>query len=116
VVPTAAADELADEVGRVADHLRRLPESRLRRRHEQLGGRSGADAARAVAQWMADADARLEPPDERPARLPRLSDLAVGDMVAVTGHDLVAALRRSGDADGLTSEAISRLRLLRRVT
>jgi hypothetical protein len=117
VVPTPPADELFDEVRRLADHLRRLPESRLRRRHDELAGETAADAARALAQWLADAEGALGPADGRPARLPQLSDLAVGDMVAVTGQDLVAAVRRRPDVDvDLVSDAVSRLRRLRRVS
>ena len=116
MVPLPVADELADEVRRLADHLRRLPESRLRRRHDELAGETTADAARALAQWLADVEGGLTPSDDRPARLPVLSDLAVGDMVAVTGQDLVGAVRRHPEVDaGLVSEAVSRLRRLRQV-
>jgi hypothetical protein len=116
VVPQRAADEVAEQVQRLADHLRRLPESRLRRRHDDLGGMTGADAAREVAQWLCDTEATLVPDDGRPPTLPRLPDLAVGDQVAVTGQDLVDALRRSGDVDpGLVDDAVSRLRRVRLV-
>ena len=116
MAPLPVAEELADEVRRLADQLRRLPESRLRRRHDELAGETTADAARALAQWLADAEGELEPSDDRPAQLPVLSDLAVGDLVAVTGQDLVAAVRRHPEVDtGLVSEAVSRLRRLRRV-
>lgn len=58
---------------------------------------SAADAGRAVAQTLADAAAVAE--GEQPRPLPRLSDFAVGDQVAVTGHDLIAALGGGVPAD-----------------
>jgi hypothetical protein len=116
VVKSPAADAVAEQVSRLADHLRRLPESRLRRRHDDLGGITGADAGRQMAQWLCDATAQLAPDGARPPALPRLPDLAVGDQVAVTGQDLVAALREGGDVDpGLVADAVSRLRQVRLV-
>ena len=72
---------------RLSDRLRSLSDVRLARPLPPHASR--ADAAHALAQLLADGAARLE---EGPARaVPRLHDLAVGDQVAVTGHDLVAA-------------------------
>ena len=87
VAQTAAG--VAADVRRVADRLRSLSQARLA---APCGGYpSAADAGRAVAQSLADAAAALE---GEPIRLlPRLSDFAVGDQVAVTGHDLLAALQ-----------------------
>lgn len=93
--------DLAADVRRVADRLRTLPAA-------QLAGRlaappagwspdtTRADAGRIAADRLAVAAEAMEaaaadrPPVDRP--LPRLGDFAVGDQVAVTGHDLLAAL------------------------
>ena len=58
---------------------------------------SRAQAGRAAAAELARAAAALEAAATGPTGpverdLPTLSDLAVGDQVAVTGHDLLAAL------------------------
>jgi hypothetical protein len=95
------ADELAADVRRVADRLRTLSAARLAGPPAPPEGgmppyRSRAQAARGAAQAMADAAAALESApaggwvERRP--LPELPDLAVGDQVAVTGQDLLAAL------------------------
>ena len=78
------ADELAADVRRVADRLRTLSAARLAGPPAPPEGLmppydSRAQAARAAAQTMADAAAALE-------------SAAAGDQVAVTGHDLLAAL------------------------
>jgi hypothetical protein len=97
------ADVLAADVRRVADRLRTMSAARLA--GPLAPPEDGlmppyatrAQAARAVAQAMADAAAALESAaagggwvDRRP--LPELADFAVGEQVAVTGHDLLAAL------------------------
>ena len=96
------AEELAADVRRVADRLRTLSAARLagpaappEDGMPPYGSR--AQAARAVAQVMADAATALESAaagggwvEWRP--LPELADFAVGEQVAVTGHDLLAAL------------------------
>jgi hypothetical protein len=70
----------------LADRLRRLPESRLKK---------VAVAAHELAQALADAAAGVEaraadrPPPLRP--VPRLSVFALGDQIAVTVHDLADA-------------------------
>ena len=113
--PDRPVDRLRTEVGRTADHLRRLPESRLRRRHAALADATAADAAHALAQWLADAAGRLADPTAPPRPVPRLSDLSVGDQVAVTGGDLVEAVAVTGAAD-VAAEAADRLAALRRAT
>jgi hypothetical protein len=97
------ADELAADVRRVADRLRTMSAARLAGRPGPPEDgmppyRSRAQAARAAAQTMADAAAALELAaagvtgfDGRP-RLPELADFALGDQVAVTGHDLLGSL------------------------
>ena len=111
--------ELERLVERLAEHLRRLPESRLRRHRPELGEATAADAAHALAQWLADTAAALAA-DESPApppRVPRLSDLAVGDQVAVTGAELVAAARESSPGpalDDAVRTALARVALVLR--
>ena len=52
-----------------------------------------SDAGRSAAHVLAAAALAAEGEPNRP--LPRVPDQAVADQVAVTGHDLVAALRRA---------------------
>lgn len=97
----ATRHALERDVRRVADRLRGLSQSRLAA--PVAGHRSRADAAREVAQTLADAAAGVAagqgsvPPVWRP--LPVLSAFAVGDQVAVTGHDLLAACADAGPQD-----------------
>jgi hypothetical protein len=97
----ATRAELATDVDRVADRLRSLSQARLAAAVPPHASR--AAAARATAQTLADASAGLEArldPAEPPWRtLPELDDFAVGDQVAVTGHDLVAAARHASPDD-----------------
>jgi hypothetical protein len=92
----ADLDGFARELERVADRLRTLSQARLAA--AVPGAESRAAAARAVAQRLADAAARLA---QEPARtLPALSDLAAGDQLAVCGHDLVTAMQAADPAKG----------------
>jgi hypothetical protein len=96
------ADELAADVRRVADRLRTLSAARLAGppappEDGMPPYRSRAQAGRAAAETMANAAAALEAAavgggwvEWQP--LPELADFAVGEQVAVTGHDLLAAL------------------------
>lgn len=93
--------ELQADVRRVSDRLRNLSQTRLAGpvAPPEPGGppySSRAQAARDVAQALADTAAALEAAAAGvPAQLravPTLSDLAAGDQVAVTGHDLLAAI------------------------
>lgn len=91
---SALLGELVVEVDRVADRLRGLSVRRLEAPLPPHPSR--AAAARHVAQVLADAAATIEErtspsPARRP--VPSLSVFAAGDQVAVTGHDLVAAVR-----------------------
>ncbi len=88
----SGAQALAAAVERLSDRLRSLSDVRLARPLPPHASR--ADAAHSLAQLLADSAARLEGGPERP--VPRLHDLAVGDQVAVTGRDLVAASLASG--------------------
>jgi hypothetical protein len=105
--------ELAADVRRVSERLRSLSATRLAAPPAPSpGGRpdhpSRAAAGRAAAQQRADAAAALEAaaagtqPERR--ALPVLPDLAVGDQVAVTGHDLLAALDLLGRSVDLSTD------------
>ncbi len=104
---------LATEVRRLADRLRALGPARLARPLPPYA--SAADAAHAVAQAVADLTAPLEGAQSRV--VPRLTDAAVGDQVAVCGNDLVAVLgtRQDEAAEGARHRAIDLLRELRLV-
>ena len=100
--PGAGADDLARDLDRVIDRLRSLSAARLAA--PVPGWASRAVAARALAQACADAAAHLT--GEPTRTVPALSDLAVGDQVAVCGHDLVAALSGTGtDRDAAATAA-----------
>ena len=80
----------------MADRLRTLSQA-------QLGAAAGphpsrAAGARSVAQALAAAaqgvEQATEPAEPAWRQLPALSEFAAGDQVAVTGHDLLAALGR----------------------
>jgi hypothetical protein len=92
--PADVREDLAVDVRRVADRVRGLSQAKLAAPAGPFASR--ADGAIEVAQALAEAGQGLadrESADE-PAwrRVPRLSDFAVGDQVAVVGHDLLAAL------------------------
>jgi hypothetical protein len=104
--PAAAAwdaqcAELARDVDRVADRLRNLSQARLAAAAPPHASR--AAAGRVAAQTLADASAGLEarqdPAEPTWRTLPQLDDFAVGDQVAVTGHDLVAAAQGAAPDD-----------------
>lgn len=90
----SARERFQVDLGRTVDRLRTLGLARLEASFEPETTR--ADAARGVAQWLADAAADLDGRARR--ELPVLAALAVGDQVAVCGHDLVAACARAGSA------------------
>jgi hypothetical protein len=83
------------------DRLRSLSQARLLAAAPPYD--SLAAGARALAERLAATAAGIaergsaEPPHRRP--LPRLSEFAVGDQVAVTGKDLLAACGGVADTD-----------------
>ena len=87
-LPSTDVERLEAQLGRTVDRLRTLGLARLAASFEPEPTR--ADAARRVAQRLEDLAAELESREPRP--LPRLADAAVGDQVAVCGHDLLAAV------------------------
>lgn len=105
--------ELAREVDRVADRLRVLAPQRLAARADPYG-RSVAAVAFATAQLLADSAAALEAPAQGQRALPKLPGHALGDQLAVTGHDLLSVLAEHPD-EGVTRSALASLQALRRV-
>ncbi len=97
-LPSAAVEDqarrVAADVERLADRLRRLSPARLSQPLPPYGTR--ADAGRFAAQLLADAAQGIEERDGSAAprwrTVPSLPDHVVGEQVAVTGHDLLAAL------------------------
>lgn len=87
--PPEPAAELADldaAVQRVAGRLRSLPQRRLR---------AGAAATGLeLARWLTHQAQLLEFPDRAPFVLPDDGGSAVGDQLALAGHELAAVARR----------------------
>jgi hypothetical protein len=93
---------LAKEVSSLVQRLRVWTPARWAADCPPWGTR--ADAARHLAQWLADQAAALE--GEQPRMLPVLTpDLLVADQLAVTGDDLV----RARPAAGLVDDAVAHL-------
>ena len=111
--PSTPVDRLTADLRRTVDLLRTIGLARLAASFEPEPSR--ADAARDVAQRLADLAADLEGEPRR--HVPRLADAAVGDQVAVCGHDLLAAVAAStpsADLDALVLTAADLLLDLRR--
>ncbi len=85
--PRTPVERLEADLHRTVDRLRTLGLARLGASFAPEPTR--ADAARDVAQRLADLAADLEGEPRR--TVPRLGDAVVGDQVAVCGHDLLAA-------------------------
>ncbi|MGP3976607.1 hypothetical protein ACTWQF_21870 [Streptomyces sp. 8N114] len=82
---------LTDAVERLADRLRTLPQSTLQR--------GAAAEGLALARELALLAQRLEFPGDCMSRvLPDAGVFAVGDQLAVAGHDVVAALETAPPA------------------
>jgi hypothetical protein len=96
------ADDLARAFAHVADRLRHLAPVRLA---------PVADEVRAAVAALASTALRAEGRPERP--LPDVAPSALGDQVAVLGHDLTQALRARPDG-ALLDEARQVLVSLRR--
>jgi len=100
-------EQLVDQTDRLVDRLRAMPAARLARSVD--GEPTIADSAHALAQVLADlaADAQGLPRRE----VPRLTDFAVGDQVAVTLHQLVTAVgEREHVAPAVALVAVQELR------
>ncbi|MEE1938554.1 hypothetical protein V1L54_03860 [Streptomyces sp. TRM 70361] len=83
---------LLTAVERLADRLRAMPHSAL--------ARGAAAEGLELARELAGRAQRLEFPGRAPRRLPDAGVFAVGDQLAVAGHDLAEALRAAGGAGG----------------
>jgi hypothetical protein len=90
VIDTTA---LVRAVDRYADRLRATPQSRLRQ--------GTAQQALALARELTRRAQRLESPGAPVRELPEVGVFAVGDQVAVTGHDLAEALASTTDEAAL---------------
>lgn len=98
--PRTASERLERDLRLTVDRLRSMGLPRLGASFEPEPTR--AEAAHAVAQVLADLAADLEGQPRR--AVPRLADAAVGDQVAVCGHDLLAAA--AGAAPGMLLDAV----------
>ncbi|MQY16599.1 hypothetical protein SRB5_68010 [Streptomyces sp. RB5] len=83
---------LLTAVDRLADRLRSLPESRLRHN----AGAAGLELARELAVRAQ----RLQAPGREARVMPEVGLFAVGDQVAVAGHDLAEALGGVPEPEG----------------
>ncbi|GAA2455829.1 hypothetical protein [Streptomyces macrosporus] len=81
---------LLTAVDRFADRLRALPQSALTR--------GAAAEGLALARELARRAQRVEFPGRAPRELPDAGVFAVGDQLAVAGHDLAEALRAAAGA------------------
>ena len=89
---------LTAAVDRLADRLRALPQSTLRR------GTAGEGLA--LARELAVRAQRLEFPEREPYVMPEAGEFAVGDQLAVAGHDLAAALHAVDAEAAAVEEAV----------
>lgn len=102
------ADALDEAVDALSDRLRALPESALRR--------GAAASGLALARELARRARALERAGSgAPAEVPDIGIYAVGDQVAVTGHDLAHTLRQAPPAPATRHELADALRLIRSV-
>lgn len=86
--------ELAADVRRVSDRLRSLSATRLQAPVPPFPSRAAVsrEAARVLAVAAQGIEARASENEPSWRQPPELADFAVGDQVAVTGQDLLAAL------------------------
>lgn len=82
---------LITAVDRFADRLRAAPQSRLQR--------GAAAEGLATARELASRAQRYEEPDREPRLMPDAGIFAVGDQLAVAGHDLAAALETASSRE-----------------
>ncbi len=104
--------QLRAQLDRLVDRLRGMSLARLEARYQPEPSRTAA--AIALAQRLADTAAALE--EDTPVRrqVPTVSATAAGDLVAVTGGDVLAALAgREDDEQVLVAELTDAVRELR---
>ncbi len=102
--------ELAVDVRRVSDRLRSLSHARLREPVPPFPSRAaaGLEAARVLAVAAHGIEERAGADEPSWRQLPELADFAVGDQVAVTGQDLLAALEGLDPAETVWASATRR--------
>jgi hypothetical protein len=103
-VVSVSADALDAAVDGLSERLRVLPESTLRR--------GPAAEGLALARELARRAQLLERPGRAPAELPDDGIYAVGDQLAVAGHDLAHALRAAPPGPATRRELTAALELL----
>jgi|SRR2546421_6683055 len=91
---------LLDAVDDLAGRYRSLPQSRLRR---------AAAAGLALARELSAEAQRLEHPDHPPRMVPDDGMFVIGDQIAVSGHDLAAALAALPDRRDVRDRALRRV-------
>jgi hypothetical protein len=103
-------DDLAADVRRVSDRLRNLSQARLQAPVPPFSSRAAAsrEAARLLAVAAQGIEARAEPLEPSWRQPPELAGFAVGDQVAVTGQDLLAALEGVDPAEAVWAPASRR--------
>jgi hypothetical protein len=102
------ADELDREVRALVDRLRSMSTTKLASRLVP-GDRmspSRAQAARELARRISEAAQALEAVGPAWRELPELTDLAVGDQLAVAANDLHAALSRDATSEVATRQGV----------
>jgi hypothetical protein len=92
--PDAVRAEIEADVRRVAQRLRTLSEAQLAAEAPPYASRAagGLEVAQVLAEAAQALEERGSGAEPRWRDVPVRSDFAVGDQVAVTGHDLLAAL------------------------
>jgi len=105
------ADRYAADLERTVDRLRSLALTRLSAPFHPEPTR--ADAARDLVQQLADLTADLAGEPRRV--VPRLADPAVGDQLAVVGHDRASAARAAEQPEALDAPTEALLALRRRL-
>ncbi|WP_059007200.1 hypothetical protein [Streptomyces specialis] len=103
---TVDTGELDEAVETLADRLRALPESRLRRE----AGVRGLETARELSRRAQ----RLEGAFGAPREMPDAGVWVIAEQVAVAGHDLSRAIAAAPDEDAARRELAAALELLRR--
>ena len=106
-----AAELFAVDLRRTTDRLRSIGAARLSASFSPEPTR--ADAAFALIRELADRTAQLACSEQH--TVPRLTDMALGDQLAVIGRELLIAARRRGDVDVLVKTAGELLDLRRRI-
>lgn len=91
---------LLDAVDQLAGRYRSLPQSRLRR---------AAPAGLALARELSTEEQRLEQPGRPPRAMPDDGMFVIGDQIAVSGHDLAAALARRPERQDVLDRAVRRI-------